>query len=117
MQKCCLKKEEELNDQFSKNNIISKGEKFYDVPKKSEESILEKPKQNLINQFLTGCEKLVKSNAVKAYNNLVNKPEQMAELRSATYRQKMLKIFNYLGEISNGPTGLESVSQGEGYKY
>ena len=73
--------------------------------------------KNLINQFLTGCEKLVKSNAVKAYNNLVNKPEQMAELRSATYRQKMLKIFNYLGEIFNGPTGLESVSQGKGYKY
>ena len=37
MQKCCL--------QFSKNNIISKDEKFYDAPKKSEESISEKSEQ------------------------------------------------------------------------
>ena len=28
----------------------------------------------------------------------------------------MLEIFNYLGEIFNGPTGEESVSQGEGLK-
>ena len=34
-----LKKGGELIDQFSKNNIISKGEKFFDAPKKSEESI------------------------------------------------------------------------------
>ena len=59
-------------------------------------------------------QKIGKNNAIKAYNNLVNKAEQMAELRSATHRQKMLKIFNYLGEIFNGPTGEESVSQGEG---
>ena len=160
MQKCCLKKEEELNDQFSKNNIISKGEKFYDVPKKSEESILEKPKQksnqsipywvrvskdrfnsiklkiNMNKELVTMTDnirytlndvnelvnkianvKIGKNNAIKAYNNLVNKPEHMAELRSAKHRQKMLKIFNYLGEIFNGPTGLESVSQGKGYKY
>ena len=31
----------ELIDQFTKNNIISKNEKFYDAPKKSEESISE----------------------------------------------------------------------------
>ena len=37
MQKCCL--------QFSKNNIISKDEKFYDAPKKSEESISKKSEQ------------------------------------------------------------------------
>ena len=37
MQKCCL--------QFSKNNIISKDEKFYDAPKKSEESISMKLEQ------------------------------------------------------------------------
>ena len=49
-------------------------------------------------------QKIGKNNAIKAYNNLVNKAEQMAELRSATHRQKMLKIFNYLGEIFNGPT-------------
>ena len=30
---------------------------------------------------------------------MVNKAEQIAELRSTEPRQKMLKIFNYLGEI------------------
>ena len=40
-----LKKRGELINQFSKNNIISKGEKFFDAPKKSEESILEKSEQ------------------------------------------------------------------------
>ena len=40
-----LKKRGELINQISKNNIISKGEKFFDAPKKSEESILEKSKQ------------------------------------------------------------------------
>ena len=49
-------------------------------------------------------EKIGKNNAIKAYNNLVNKAEQIAELRSTPHRQKMLKIFNYLGEIFNGPT-------------
>ena len=36
-----LKKRGELIDQFSKNNIISMGEKFYDAPKKNKESISE----------------------------------------------------------------------------
>ena len=40
-----LIKRGELNEQFSKNNIISKDEKFYDTPKKSEESISEKLEQ------------------------------------------------------------------------
>ena len=40
-----LKKRGELIEQFSKNNIISKNEKFYDASKKSEESILEKSEQ------------------------------------------------------------------------
>ena len=35
----------ELIDQFTKNNVISKSEKFYDAPKKSEESISEKLEQ------------------------------------------------------------------------
>ena len=35
---------------------------------------------------------------------MVNKAEQIAKLRSTPPRQKMLKIFNYLGEIFNGPT-------------
>ena len=37
-----LKKRGELLGQFIKNNIISRNEKFYDAPKKSEESISEK---------------------------------------------------------------------------
>ena len=36
-----LKKRGDLIEQFSKNNIISKGEKFHDAPNKSEESISE----------------------------------------------------------------------------
>ena len=56
------------------------------------------------NELVIVEQNIGKNNAIKAYNNLVNKAEQMAELRSATHRQKMLKIFNYLGEIFNGPT-------------
>ena len=48
--------------------------------------------------------KIGKNNAIKAYNNLVNKAEHIAELRSTPHKQKMLKIFNYLGQIYNGPT-------------
>ena len=29
----------------------------------------------------------------------------------------MLQIFNYLGDIFNGPTGEESASRGEGLKF
>ena len=35
---------------------------------------------------------------------MVNKAEQIAELRSTSRSQKILEIFNYLGEIFNGPT-------------
>ena len=49
-------------------------------------------------------QKIGKNNAIKEYNDLVNKAEQIAELRSTEPRQKMLEIFNYLGEIFNGPT-------------
>ena len=49
-------------------------------------------------------QKIGKNNAIKEYNNLVNKAEQITELRTTEPRQKMLKIFNYLGEIFNGPT-------------
>ena len=151
MQKCCL--------QFSKNNIISKDEKFYDAPKKSEESISEKSEQksdqsitkwvqvskdrfnfikrkiNMNKDLVTmidskiytlndanelvnkiAKQKIGKINAIKAYNILVKKAEQIAELRSSSHRQKMLKIFNYLGEIFNGPTGEESASRREGLK-
>ena len=40
-----LTKRGELIEQFSKNNIISMGEKFYDAPKNGEESISEKLEQ------------------------------------------------------------------------
>ena len=55
-----------------------------------------------------------KNAVIKAYNNLVNKAEQIIELKSTSHRQKLLEIFNYLGEIFNGPTGEESASQGQG---
>ena len=42
-------------------------------------------------------QKIGKNNAVKEYNNLVNKAEQIAKLRSTEHRQKMLKIFIHLG--------------------
>ena len=44
-------------------------------------------------------QKIGKNNAIKKYNDLVNKAEQIAELRSTPHRQKMLQIFNYLGKI------------------
>ena len=59
---------------------------------------------------------MIKNNAIKAYNNLVNKADQIAELRSTSHRQKMLEVFNYLGKIFNGPTDEESASWGEGLK-
>ena len=51
----------------------------------------------LINKIAK--QKIGKNNAIKKYNDLVNKAEQIAELRSTSHRQKMLKIFNHLGEI------------------
>ena len=42
--------------------------------------------------------------------------EQIVELRSTPPIRKMLKIFNYLGEIFNRPAGEESASRGEGLK-
>ena len=43
-----LEKTGELVEQFSKNNIISNNEKFYDAPKLSEESISEKLEQKIM---------------------------------------------------------------------
>ena len=143
-----LEKRNGLIEQFSKNNIISKDEKFYDAPKKSEESIPEKseqesdqsvPKWVLVSKdrfdfiklkinknkdlatmingeryTLNDANKLInkiaekkigKNNAIKEYNNLVNKAEQIKKLRSTNSRQKMLKIFNYLEEIFVESTG------------
>ena len=61
-------------------------------------------------------QKIGKNNAIKAYNNLVDKAEQIPELISTPHRQKMLEMFNYLGEPFNGPTCEESTSRGEGLK-
>ena len=149
-----LKKRNDITNQFTKNKIISKNEKFYDAPKKSKESISEKSEQKFdqsiskwvqvpkdrfdfiklkinINKSLATMidnkryklndanelvnkiaeQKSGKNNAIKEYNNLVNKAEKIAELRSTEPRQKMLKIFNYLVEIFNGQT-----TEGKGLK-
>ena len=45
-------------------------------------------------------QKIGRNNAIKEYNNLVNKAEKITDLRSTEPRQKM---FNYL-EIFNGQT-------------
>ena len=142
-----LTKRGELIKQFLDNNIVSRGQKFFDAPKKRKESISEKSEQKsdqsiskwvkvskdgfdfiklktnknkdlstmidnkrytindaneLINKIAE--QKICKNNAIKAYNNLINKAEQIAELGSTSHRQKMLKIFNCLGEIFNRPT-------------
>ena len=60
--------------------------------------------------------KIGKNDAIKAYNNLVDMTEQISKFRSTEPRQKMVEIFNYLGEIFNGPTGEESDSWGEALK-
>ena len=61
-------------------------------------------------------QKIGKKNAIKAYNNLVDKAHQIAELRSTIQRQKMLKLFNYLREFLNGRTGKEFASLGQDLK-
>ena len=38
-------------------------------------------------------QKIGRNNAIKEYNNLVNKAEKITDLRSTEPRQKMLKIF------------------------
>ena len=131
-----LIKRGELIGQFWENNIILKNEKFYDAPKKSEESISEKLEQKsdqsipkwvqvsedrfnfiklkvnkskglgtminnkrytlndaneLVNKIAE--QKIGKNNAIKEYNDLVNKAEQITELRSTEHRQKMLEYL------------------------
>ena len=123
-----LEKRNDLIDQFSKNNIISVVEKFYGAPKKSEESISEKLEQESDQSFpkwvqvskdrfdfiklkINKNKNFGKNNAIKEYNNLVNKAEKIAKLRSTEPRHKMMKIFIYLEEIFNGPT-----TKGDGLK-
>ena len=57
-----------------------------------------------------------KNNPITAYNNLVNKAEQIAKLRSTSHRQKILKILNYLGKIFDGPTGEKPATEGKELK-
>ena len=59
----------------------------------------------LINKIAE--KKIGKNNAIKEYNNLVNKADQIKKLRSTNSRQKMLKIFNYLEK-----TFIESTGEG-----
>ena len=40
---------------------------------------------------------------------MVNKAEQITELRSTEPTQKILKILNYLAEIFNGPTEVKGL--------
>ena len=49
-------------------------------------------------------QKIGKNNAIKEYNNMVNKAEQNTKLSSTPPRQKMLETFNYLREIFSGQT-------------
>ena len=49
-------------------------------------------------------QKIGKNNAIKAYNNLVDKAKQISNLKSTPHRQKILEIFIYLGEMFNGET-------------
>ena len=70
--------------------------------------------RELVNKIAN--RKIGKNKATKEYNNLVNKVEQIAKLRFTPHRQKMLKTFNYLGEIFNGPAGEESATEGKGLK-
>ena len=58
-------------------------------------------------------QKIGRNNAIKEYNNLVNKAEKITDLRSTEPRQKM---FNYLGEIFNGQTegkGLKTLTSNQ----
>ena len=61
-------------------------------------------------------QKIGKDNAIKECNNLVDRVVQISKLRSTESRQKMLEIFNYLGEFCNRPTGEESALRGKGLK-
>ena len=65
-----------------------------------------KHRLNGVNELVNKIaeQKIAKNNVIKEYNDLVNKAEQIAKLRSTPHRQKMLEIFNYLGEMFNGLT-------------
>ena len=58
--------------------------------------------KELVNKIAE--QKIGENNAIKEYNDLVNKADRITELRSTSHRQKMLEIFNYLREIFNATT-------------
>ena len=60
-----------------------------------------KDANNLVDKIAKKKKKIGKNKAINVYNNLVKKAEQTSELRPASPRQKMFKIYNYLGEIFN----------------
>ena len=60
-----------------------------------------KDANDLVNKI--AIKKIGKNNAIKFYNKLVKKAEQISELRSTPSRQQMLEIFSYLEEIFNEP--------------
>ena len=51
----------------------------------------------LVNKI--AAQKIGKNNAIKEFNDLVNKAEQIAKLRSTESRQKIVEILNSLGEL------------------
>ena len=79
-----------LNDANDLVNIIAKKSKM------KKRKIAKKKKKKRFLAFQ-------KNKAINFYNNLMKKVEQISKLRPTQPRQKMLEIFSYLGEISNGP--------------
>ena len=99
-----------LNDANDLVNIIAKKSKM----KKRKIAKKKKKKKNLAFQKKKEKKKtkkkkkkrflaFQKNKAINFYNNLMKKVEQISKLRPTQPRQKMLEIFSYLGEISNGP--------------
>ena len=105
-----LKKRGELIDQFSKNNIISKDEKFHDDAKKSEESISEKSEQKSDQSIPKWVQ--VSKDRFNFIKFIINMNKDLATMID----NKRLFGRNYWGEIFNGPIGEESASRGEGLK-
>ena len=59
----------------------------------------------LVKKIANG--KIDKNKAIKAYNNLLNKAEQIAKLRSAPPRQKILEISDHGEKSASRRQGLK----------
>ena len=59
----------------------------------------------LVKKIANG--KIDKNKAIKAYNNLLNKTEQIAKLRSAPPRQKILEISDHDEKSASRRQGLK----------